>query len=317
MSKISIVIPCRNEVLNVEPISEAVTKLLENYTQYTYEILFIDNCSNDGTQDRLRIIAKKDKRIKVILNGKNFPNTSALHALYEASGDCVIMIPADFQVPVSLVGDMIDAWENGAMVVAPIKQNSKSDKIRVLRKIYYWMSSKLSEQDTLPGFTGAAMYTRQFLDICKATGDPLISMQDMVIRYADPIVKLHYLEQPRRSGKSKSGAGYLIDTAINRFIGVSNVLPKYAVTTGLGMGLISLIIALYYLVRKLIDWYNFPVGIAPILIGMFLLGSIQLIFIGTLSAYILMINERQMKKPLVIERERINFDTEDEKEENK
>ena len=95
------------------------------------------------------------------------------------------------------------------------------------------------------------------------------------------------------------------------------MLPKYAVTTGLGMGLISLIIALYYLVRKLIDWYNFPVGIAPILIGMFLLGSIQLIFIGTLSAYILMINERQMKKPLVIERERINFDTEDEKEENK
>jgi len=210
------------------------------------------------------------------------------------------------------VGDMIRAWENGAMVVAPIKQNSKSDKIRALRKIYYWLSSRLSEQDTLPGFNGSALYSRAFMDLCKATEDPLISMQNMVIRYADPIVKLHYQEQPRRSGKSKSGAGYLIDTAINRFIGVSNVLPKYAVMTGLGMGLISLLIAIYYLVRKLIDWYNFPMGIAPIVVGMFMLGSIQLIFIGTLAAYILMINERQMKKPLVIEKERINFDSEDE-----
>ena len=312
MKKVSIVIPCRNEVLNVEPISEEVTALMQSYTQYTYEILFIDNCSTDGTQDRLRIVAKKDKRIKVILNGKNFPNTSALHALYEASGDCIILIPADFQVPVALIADMLKAWEDGAMVVAPIKKNSRTDKIRSFRKVYYWMSSKLSNQDTLPGFTGAALYTRQFLDLCKSTEDPLISMQDMIIRYADPIVKLHYQEQPRRSGRSKSGFGYLIDTAIIRFIGVSNILPKFAVMTGLGMGGISLIIGIYYLIRKLIDWYNFPMGIAPMVVGMFFLGSIQLIFIGMLSAYILMINERQMKKPLVLEKERINFDLDDE-----
>jgi len=312
MKKVSIVIPCRNEVLNVEPISEEVTALMQSYTQYTYEILFIDNCSTDGTQDRLRIVAKKDKRIKVILNGKNFPNTSALHALYEASGDCIILIPADFQVPVALIADMLKAWEDGAMVVAPIKKNSRTDKIRSFRKVYYWMSSKLSNQDTLPGFTGAALYTRQFLDLCKSTEDPLISMQDMIIRYADPIVKLHYQEQPRRSGRSKSGFGYLIDTAIIRFIGVSNILPKFAVMTGLGMGGISLIIGIYYLIRKLIDWYNFPMGIAPMVVGMFFLGSIQLIFIGMLSAYILMINERQMKKPLVLEKERINFDLDNE-----
>lgn len=311
MKKVSIVIPCRNEVLNVEPISEEVTALLQTFPQYEYEILFIDNCSNDGTQDRLRIIAKKDKRIKVILNGKNFPNTSALHALYEASGDCIILIPADFQVPVSLVGDMIKAWEDGAMVVAPIKKNSKSDKIRAVRRVYYWMSRKLSEQDTLPGFTGTALYTRDFLELCKSTQDPLISMQNMIIRYADPIVRLHYQEQPRRSGRSKSGFSYLIDTAITRFIGVSNILPKFAVMTGLGMGIISLLIGVYYLIRKLIDWYNFPMGIAPMVVGMFFLGSIQLIFIGMLSAYILMINERQMKMPLVVEKERINFDSED------
>ena len=311
MKKVSIVIPCRNEVLNVEPISEDVTALLQAYPQYAYEILFIDNCSTDGTQDRLRIIAQKDKRIKVILNGKNFPNTSALHALYEASGDCVILFPADFQVPVALIADMLKAWEDGAMVVAPIKKNSRSDKIRAIRKLYYWMSSKLSSQDTLPGFTGTALYTREFLQLCKSTEDPLISMQDMIIRYADPIVKLRYQEQPRRSGRSKSGVGYLIDTAIIRFIGVSNILPKFAVMTGLGMGGISLIIGIYYLIRKLIDWYNFPMGIAPMVVGMFFLGSIQLIFIGMLSAYILMINERQMKKPLVIEKERINFDSDD------
>ena len=308
MKKISIVIPCRNEALNVVPISEEVTALMQTHTQYTYEILFIDNCSNDGTQDRLREICAKDKRVKAILNGKNFPNTSALHALYEADGDGVILIPADFQVPVSLISDMLKAWEEGAMVVAPIKRNSKSDRIRFIRKIYYWMSSRLSEQDTLSGFTGTALYDRRFLDLCKKTADPLISIQNMVVRYADPVVKIRYQEQPRRSGRSKSSVGYLIDTAIIRFIGVSNILPKFAVTTGLGMGAISLLIGIYYLVRKLIDWYNFPMGIAPMVVGMFLLGSIQLVFIGMLSAYILMINERQMNKPLVIERERINFD---------
>lgn len=312
MEKVSIVIPCRNEVQNVEPISAEVTALMKkNHAQYAYEILFIDNCSNDGTQDRLRIICGKDKRVKAILNGKNFPNTSALHALYEADGDAVILIPADFQVPVPLISEMLKAWEEGAMVVAPIKKNSKSDKIRMFRKLYYWLSSRLSDQDTLSGFTGTALYDRRFLDLCKKTEDPLISMQNMVIRYADPIVKLPYLEQPRRSGRSKSGFGYLIDTAIIRFIGVSNVLPKFAVMTGLGMGVLSLLIGIYYLVRKLIDWNNFPMGIAPMVVGMFLLGSIQLIFIGMLSAYILMINERQMKKPLVIEKERINFDEKD------
>lgn len=309
MQKISIVIPCRNEVLNVEPISADVSALMQaRHDQYAYEILFIDNCSNDGTQDRIRVICAKDKRIKAILNGKNFPNTSALHALYEADGDAVILIPADFQVPVALISEMLKAWEDGAMVVAPIKKNSKSDKIRMVRKLYYFLSSRLSEQDTLSGFTGAALYDRRFLDLCKKTEDPLISMQNMVIRYADPIVKLPYQEQPRRSGRSKSGFGYLVDTAIIRFIGVSNVLPKFAVMTGLGMGALSLLIGVYYLIRKLIDWNNFPMGIAPMVVGMFFLGSIQLIFIGMLSAYILMINERQMKKPLVIERERINFD---------
>ena len=312
MKKVSIVIPCRNEVLNVEPISAEVTALMQtNHAQYAYEILFIDNCSDDGTQDRIRIICAKDKRIKAILNGKNFPNTSALHALYEADGDAVILIPADFQVPVSLISEMIRAWEAGAMVVAPIKRNSKSDKIRVFRKIYYFLSKKLSQQDTLSGFTGAALYEKRFLELCKATEDPLISMQNMMIRYADPLVKIQYQEQPRRSGRSKSGFGYLIDTAIIRFIGVSNVLPKFAVMTGLGMGAVSLLIGLYYLIKKLTNWYNFPLGIAPMVVGMFFLGSIQLIFIGMLSAYILMINERQMKKPLVVEKERINFEPDD------
>jgi len=312
MKKVSIVIPCRNEVLNVEPISEEVTALMQkDHAQYAYEILFIDNCSNDGTQDRIRGICAKDKRIKAILNGKNFPNTSALHALYEADGDAVILIPADFQVPVPLISEMIKAWEEGAMVVAPIKRNSKSDKIRFIRKIYYFLSKKLSEQDTLSGFTGAALYEKRFLDLCKATEDPLISMQNMMTRYADPLVKIRYQEQPRRSGRSKSGFGYLIDTAIIRFIGVSNVLPKFAVMTGLGMGMVSLIIGIYYLIKKLTNWYTFPLGIAPMVVGMFFLGSIQLIFIGMLSAYILMINERQMKKPLVVEKERINFEQKD------
>jgi glycosyltransferase involved in cell wall biosynthesis len=249
-----------------------------------------------------------DKRIKAILNAKNFPKSSGGYVLIQAKGDCIILIPADFQVPVELVPQMIEEWEKGAKAVALIKTPNKKDKIRIIRKLYYAMSKSLSNSDSLSGFTGSGAYDRTFIDICKACHDPIFNLHSMVSKFAAPLEKISYQEQPRRSGKSNHKAMFLIDVAIMRFIAVSDVAPRYAVLAGMTMGVGSLLISIYYLVRKLLDWANFPIGIAPLVIGVFFLGAVQLIFLGIMGEYILNINKRQKNEPLVVEQERINFD---------
>lgn len=305
---ISICIPCRNEVDNVKPLAKEILNICDQYHNYDFEIIYIDNCSTDGTQDKLREMCSDEKRIKVILNAKNFPGGSGWYAMLQAKGDCIIYIPADFQVPPSLIPDMIKEWENGATVVPLIKRIGKYDKLRLFRKIYYKVSGVLSNQEILPGFTGSGLFEKDFIDICRNLNDPLFSMQYMITYYAKSVKKIEYNEQPRRSGKSNNSFKFLMHIAIIRYIHTSDKAPHYAIISGIIMGIISFLISIYYFVRKLIDWDHFPVGIAPLVIGMFFLGAIQLIFIGVIGEYVITIGERQKNKPYVIEKERINFD---------
>jgi glycosyltransferase involved in cell wall biosynthesis len=307
---VSICVPCRNEVDNVKPLSTEIALQMEKISQYDYEIIFIDNCSEDGTQDKLREICSEDNRVKAILNAKNFPLGTGIHVLFQAQGDCIITIPADFQVPVDLIPEMISEWEKGAKAVALIKVSSGKDQIRWLRKLYYKISKRLSSQDTLAGFTGCGAYDKSFIDMCKTRNNPMMNMNFfyMVSNYAAPLVLIEYVEQARRSGKSNHNANALIDVAIKRFVSVSDVAPRYAIIAGMLIGAGSLLVSIYYLVRKLLDWYNFPVGVAPLVIGVFFLGAIQLIFLGIIGEYILNINKRQKNEPYVVEKERINFD---------
>jgi glycosyltransferase involved in cell wall biosynthesis len=305
---ISVCIPCRNEVDNVHPLAEELITHLKQLHKYDFEIIFIDNCSMDGTQEKLRGICALDKRLKVILNANNY-SYSLRYLWFKVQGDCIISIPSDFQVPVELIPQMIAEWENGAKVVAPVKNTGKHDKYRLFRNLYYKMSCSFSKDTTIPGFVElAALYDKDFIKMCKALNDPGFSMQYMVIQYAYPLVKLRYDERPRRSGRSNTNFGSLLNIAVLRFIRASDTVPRYAVFSGIGMGIISFLISIYYLISKILRWDHFPKGIAPLVIGMFLLGAIQLIFIGIIGEYLINMNERQKKLPLVVEKERINFE---------
>ncbi|MCL2819368.1 MAG: glycosyltransferase [Oscillospiraceae bacterium] len=306
---ISICVPCRNEINNVEPLANEIILQMDKILKYDYEIIFIDNCSEDGTQDTLRNMCAKNKRIKAIINAKNFPLGSGMHVLFQASGDCIISIPADFQVPMELIPTMIEEWEKGAMAVALIKSPGKKDKLRGFRNLYYLLTKRLAKKNSLSGFTGSGAYDKTFIEMCKTRNNPMMNMNffTMVSNYAAPIVFIKYKEQSRRSGKSNHGATALIDIAIKRFVSVSDDAPRYAIMIGMVMGLGALLVSIYYLIRKFIDWYNFPVGMAPLVIGVFFLGAMQLIFMGLIGEYILNINKRQMNEPFVIEKERINF----------
>ena len=294
MKKISVLVPCFNEEDNVVPLSEAI---IEQFTKelpsYDYEIVFIDNDSSDTTRVKLRKLCKENKKIKAIFNAKNFgQNNSPFYGLLQTTGDCTIGMSCDFQDPPEMIPQFVHEWEQGAKIVSAIKTKSKERKImRFFRTCYYKLIKKMSNVEQIEHFTGFGLYDKDFIDVLRDLKDPT-----------------PFLQQKRRAGKTHNNWYTLYDTAMLSFTSYTKVGLRVATIGGFVIGFISFAIALVYLIRKLISWDNFALGNAPILIGVFVLGGIELFFIGLLGEYIMSINNRVMKRPLVIEEERINFD---------
>lgn len=314
MKKISIVIPCFNEEENVVAISNAVVDMLEqDLPQYDYEILFIDNCSKDNTQTLLREICKNNIKIKAIFNAKNFGQfNSPFYAMCQSTGDCTICMCCDFQDPVEMVPKMVAEWEKGYKIVSCIKSASKEKKImRFLRTCYYKLIRKMSDIEQIEHFTGFGLYDASFIEILRKLDDPTPFLRGIVAELGYKRKDLEYTQEQRRAGKTHNNWYTLYDAAMLSFTSYTKVGLRIATIMGFVFSIISILLALVYLVLKLMFWNMFPAGTAPILLGVFLFGSIQLFFIGLIGEYIMNINTRVMKRPLVIEEERINFDRED------
>lgn len=311
MKKISVVIPCYNEQNNVREICEAVRKIIvSELTAYSYEIILIDNKSIDSTREIIRALCNEDKCIKAIFNIKNFGQfNSPYYAMCQASGDCVIMISADFQDPVELIPVMVHEWENGHKVICPIKTSDQGNKLMYwLRSLYYKMIKAMSQVQQIEHFTGFGLYDRSFIDIMKNLKDPTPFLRGIVAEYAPDHYDIPYEHKKRRSGKSSNNFFTLFDAAMLSFTSYTKGGLRLATYGGFVVSGISFLVALFYLVYKLLFWNSFSAGNAPILIGVFFLGGIQLFFIGLLGEYIMGMNTRIINRPLVIEEERINFD---------
>lgn len=309
MKKISIMIPCYNEVDNVEPISFAVVNVLEEaLSRYDYEIVFIDNCSTDGTRDKLEKICKKNKKIKAIFNVTNFGQfNSPFYGLCQTTGDCTISLCCDFQDPVELIPRFVEEWEKGHRVVSGIKTSSKEPGfIYFLRTIYYKMIRNMSTVKMIEHFTGFGLYDKTFISLLKELDDPIPFLRGIVAEYGAGfnMIEIEYEQAKRRAGKTHNNFYSLYDAAMLSFTSYTKVGLRLATF----MGFISFVVALVYLVLKLLHWDSFQAGSAPMIIGIFLLGSIQLFFIGLLGEYVLNINTRVIHRPIVIEEKRINFD---------
>ena len=313
MKKISILVPTYQEEENVIPLSEELVRTLDVYKDiYDYEIVFIDNCSKDGTRKLLRELCAKNPRIKAIFNVKNFGQAnSPYYGLLQTTGDCSIMIGADFQEPVSLIPSFISEWEKGAKVVCGIKTSSKENPILYfIRSLYYKAIKKMSEVEQIEHFTGFGLYDRSFIELLKKLKDPAPFLRGMVAEYASDRADLPYVQEKRRAGKSSYNWYRLYDLAMLSFTSYTKIGQRMMTLLGAFFSLIFALVALVYLILKLIYWEQFSAGIAPILIGVFLMGSLQMLFIGMLGEYILSINTRIINRPLVIEEQRINFDVE-------
>ncbi len=311
MKTISVVIPCFNEEENVVPMSEAVIEIFnKELPDYDYEIIFIDNDSQDKTRELLRGLCGKNPKIKAIFNAKNFGQfKSPYYGLLQVTGDCGILVAADFQDPVEMIPKFVKEWENGYKIVSGIKTSSKENKIMYfLRTCYYKMIKKLSDVEQIEHFTGFGLYDKKFIQVLRDLDDPTPFLRGIVAELGYRRKDIPYEQPKRKAGKSSNNFYRLYDAAMLSITSYTKAGLRLATFFGCICSFVSMAIAIIYLVLKLIYWDRFIAGTAPILIGMFVLGSIQLFFIGLLGEYILTINSRVMKRPLVVEEERINFE---------
>lgn len=314
MKKISVLIPCYNEEENVIPMSEAVVSVLENeLPQYDYELVFIDNHSTDMTRAKLTALCLKNKKIKAIFNIRNFGQfNSPYHGLCQTTGDCTIGMCCDFQDPVELIPKFVKEWENGYKIVIGVKNTSKENPIMYfLRSCYYKAIKKCSEVEQIEHFTGFGLYDRSFIEILRGLDDSMPFLRGVVAELGPERKEIPYEQQKRRAGKTHNNWYSLYDAAMLSFTSYTKIGLRLCTFFGIGCGCLSAIAALVYLILKLVMWDDFVAGMAPILIGMFLLGSVQMFFLGFIGEYILTINQRLMKRPLVIEEKRINFEEEE------
>lgn len=311
MKKISITIPCYNEEENIYPLHDALDNIFrKELSVYDYELLYIDNCSTDNTRTLLKELAEKDKHVKVILNAKNFGQfNSPYYGMMQTTGDCTILMAADFQDPVEMIPKYVSEWENGYKIVIGRKTSSKENPIVYhLRSLYYKMIRHFSEVEQIEHFTGFGLYDKKFIDVLRNLNDPTPFLRGIVAELGFKRKEIEYEQPQRRAGKTHNNWYSLYDAAMLSFTSYTKIGLRLATFLGIGCGAISFVIGVFYLIAKLIYWDSFSAGIAPITIGMFFLGSVQLFFLGFLGEYIMSINQRVMNRPLVVEEERINFD---------
>lgn len=312
MKKISVLIPCYNEEDNVELLSRAIiAQFKDELDCYDYEIIFIDNDSKDATRSILRHMCEYNQKIKAIFNAKNFGQfNSPYYGLLQTTGDCAIMMCADFQDPVEMIPRLVHEWEKGNKIVVAQKTTSQENKVMYfLRSCYYKLIKKLSSVEQIEHFTGFGLYDRSFLDVLRKLNDPTPFLRGVVAELGYKIAIIPYEQQKRRAGKTKNNFMSLYDAAMLSFTSYTKMGLRMATFVGFLIAFFSMIVAMIYLVLKLMLWDTFVAGTAPILIGMCLLGAVQLIFMGLLGEYILSMNQRIMNRPLVIEEERINFES--------
>ena len=313
--KISVVIPTYNEEANVVPLSQAVIEVMErDLPEYDYEILFIDNHSKDNTQGLLRSLCRGNKKIKAIFNAKNFGQArSPVYGMKQAYGDCVIRMCADFQDPVDMIVKFVREWEQGHKIVIGVKSASKERKLMYwVRSCYYKLINKITDIDHIEQFTGFGLYDKKFVDVVRDLHDPLPYLRGIIAELGFDYIE--YTQPKRRAGKSKNNFYSLYDYAMIGITSYSKVVMRLATFVGFFVAGCSFLAGLVYLVLKLLYWDRFSAGVAPMLIGVFFLGALQLFFIGFLGEYVLSINTRVLDRPLVVEEERLNFEeSEDEK----
>ena len=308
---ISVMTPCYNEEDNIEDLYSQVKTIFENQLSgYDYEHVFIDNCSKDRTVDILKMLARKDPKVKIIVNARNFGFVrSSYYGLIQPDGDAVIFLMADLQDPPSLIIDFVTKWEEGYKVVQGVRKNSRESFVLFkVKKLYYYVLSRISDVELTRDTTGFGLYDKCVIQSLRKIDDPYPYFKGLISELGFEIAEVEYVSAARKRGVSSANFFMLYDFALLGITSHSRVPIRVATMVGFVMAIISLIISMAYLIVKLLNPSFLPLGIASLHITLFFFSSVQLFFIGLIGEYIGLIHLRSLKRPLVVERERVNFD---------
>ena len=307
---ISIITGCYNEEENVEVLRDRIDAVFQAFPQYRYELIYIDNHSQDRTAEKVKAMAARDKRVKLIVNARNFGHIrSPFHAFLQARGAAVIMMASDLQDPPELLRDFLLNWAEGHRIVVAVKtQSLESPVMWLLRQIYYWFLYRIADVKVIQNFTGFGLYDRKVVEIIRAMDDPYPYFRGIIAEIGFQAVEIPFVQPTRKRGLTKSNFYTLYDMAMLGITSHSKIPIRLATMGGFALALLSLAISFAYLVLKLVFWNTFGMGMAPVLIGLFFFSSVQLFFIGLLGEYVASIHTHVMKRPLVVELERVNFE---------
>lgn len=311
MRLISIITPCFNEEENVEELCARIRAVMEKFgNRYEYEHILIDNASKDRTVEILRRIAKEDRRVKVIVNTRNFGHIrSPYHAILQGRGDAIVGLSSDLQDPPEMIEDFLRKWEEGYKVVLGVKtQSHETAAMFMVRKFYYNLASSISEVELIKNATGFGLYDKVVIEHFRSMEEPYPYVRGLVSELGYEIARVEFTQPRRKRGITKNNFFTLYDMAMLGITSHSKLPLRLATMIGFGMSALSMLIALGYLLAKLIFWKSFTLGMAPAVIGMFFFASVQLFFIGIVGEYVGSIHLHVLKRPLVVEKERINFD---------
>lgn len=311
MKTISVTIPCWAEEKSVRQMYERLTKVFrEQLPQYNYEIIYVDDCSPDNTRGEIRKLCEEDKHVKGVFNARNFGfSRNVFASLLYGSGDATFMLFGDLQDPPELLPEMVKRWESGCKVV--IGQRTKGNESKIMyamRSLYYKLIKLLGGTDQIQHFNGFGLYDKMFIDVLRQLDDPAPYLKGIVSELAIGQSIVPYEQAASLRGKSGSNFLKNYDLAMLGITSYTKILMRIATFLGAGLGILSFLFALFILASKLLNWYSYPYGTATIIIGVFFIGAVQLFFMGILGEYVLSINTRSMRRPLVVVGERLNFD---------
>jgi polyisoprenyl-phosphate glycosyltransferase len=310
MKLISVVTPCFNEAENVDELHARLVLVRELLPQYRFEHIFIDNASTDDTVDRIKVLIARDPTVRLIVNARNFGHIrSPYYGILQCSGDAVVCMASDLQDPPELIPEMVRAWESGFKVVAGVKQESRESRAMwLMRTAYYRLARKMADVQLLEHFTGFGLYDRQVIDILRRLEDPYPYFRGLIAEIGFDVARVPFKQPGRKRGITKNNFYTLYDMAMLGITSHSKIPIRLATMAGFALSLVSFLISLTYLVMKLVLWDRFQLGTAPLLIGMFFFGSVQIFFIGLIGEYVASIHTQVLRRPLVVELERVNFD---------
>lgn len=311
---VSIVTGCYNEVENLPELYDRIRQVFGKLPEYDWELLVADNRSTDGTRELLRRMAKEDRRVKVVFNARNFGHIrSPMNLFRQAEGDAVVTMCSDLQDPPELIAEMIREWEKGTKVVIAVRDRTECGRLmEKVRRCYYSLLKWASPEETVvSGFTGYGLYDRRFVEAFRRYRDPYPYFRGMIAEIGFDRVEIPFVQPRRKHGKTKNNFFTLYDMAMTGFVNHTRLPLRLAVFSGFALGLASLLVALGYLIAKLLYWNTFQLGMAPLVVGMFFLGAVQLFFIGVIGEYLGAVWTQVKDRPLAIEEERLNFDDEE------